>query len=214
MIKRSILLFLILIFSLYSNTSADIDCNTFKGKNSFGFFERRATSDFFQNIQSKESKTVHLVYNQELFEEKEVNSEYDPKKKSLTLAIIFGLIPINGLGHFYAEEYFTGAVLFLIQIGTALYIYPKVYIDSSSGLEIDGMASESEDRTIKISGEAVSNMFIIFFGQTVTYLYDAIGAPLAVQRYNHELEKKRKANIAPYLDFTEENSYVGISINF
>ena len=202
--KFYVSLILAILFPFCSNASADINYKILRGKSPGYFLKEKTNPIFNKNIKDFEFKRIRLADDQNILKDEELNAEYSSKRKSLNLAIILGLIPINGLGHFYAEKYFTASVLFSIQLGSAIYIFSNVGKSTNGGEEgiEEGIADGVRDASI----------LTLFW--SITYLYDCIGAPIAVQKYNHELKKNRKANIVPYLSFNEKNNYLGISARF
>ena len=195
--KFYVSLILTILFPFCSDASADIDYKIMQRKAPYYFLKDKTNPIFNKNIRGFEFKRISLTDDQNILKDEELNAELSPEKKSLTLAITLGIIPINGLGHLYAEKYFTASVLFSIQLGiTYLFV-------------------DFENITNEMTSEGTlgfSSILVLFW--YTTYFYDCIGAPLSVQRYNHELEKNRKVNIGPYLSFNEKNNYLGISARF
>ena len=101
------------------------------------------------------------------------------KLKDPNMALLYAVIPgvvIHGSGHFYAGKTKTGVVLLGSELvgGTIFYI---------GGL--DKAFSQSKGGKLGIYGD----IFIAFGGVLFvgSWIYDLVGAPLAVQRENREL---------------------------
>lgn len=147
-----------------------------------------------------------LVFDSSLIKEDlEAEEKVNNKKKSLGLAIILGAIPINGLGHFYAEKYITGSILLGIETITIcdiIYVYsnPERFSDREG---LDALADSL--------GRVVFWLILL----SGTYLYDVIGAPISVYIQNEKINNKQSYKIVPYNYISEsENIYFGFSIKY
>ncbi len=155
----------------------------------------RGYLDTFISDESKEKWNNLLLVNTNVDSvsvSEEKSEQYYPKKKSVALSIILStVLPINGLGHFYAGKYLTGFILLGIELGSVLYALR------------DGSVEVNETEGV-----------IFFVGYSGTYLYDVIGASLAVQKYNFDIEEKQSKTIVPYVTVIDNNRYYGLNLKF
>ncbi|UCB51680.1 MAG: hypothetical protein JSV10_06735 [Candidatus Zixiibacteriota bacterium] len=104
------------------------------------------------------------------------NSEVSTKLKDPGKALLYALVPgfvVHGAGHFYAGEKTAGWVLAGGEILSVCLIAYAVGVSESG----NGSTSDGNTEIIGVFGG------LLFAG---TWMYDVIGAPLAVQRENRD----------------------------
>jgi len=119
----------------------------------------------------------------------------DPNK-----AFIYALVPgfiVHGTGHFYAGETTTGWILVA---GEVLSLPLLAY---AIGVGI----GESTNESTSSSDAEIVGIFAgtLFMG---TWIYDVIGAPLAVRKHNENLHRKKNAG----LEFDHRSKFVRFQI--
>lgn len=124
------------------------------------------------------------------------------KLKDPNMAIFYAFIPgivVHGSGHFYAGRKVTGWILVggeILSLGMCTYA-----VGAGLGESMSGSSSNINDDIAAILGGT------LFFG---TWIYDLIGAPLAVQKDNQNLLQKN--NISLKIDFDHLNNFVRFQI--
>ncbi len=125
------------------------------------------------------------------------------KLKDSNMAILYAVVPgiiIHGSGHFYAGKRKTGAILLASGVvGGALFFVGGLGVGLS---QLDGGQSTWEPGYVFMATGGA-----LFLG---SWVYDMIGAPLAVQKYNEELLQKK--NIGLEFDFNHRSKFVRFQI--
>jgi hypothetical protein len=131
-----------------------------------------------------------------------VNHEVSRKLKDPGKALLYALVPglvVHGAGHFYAGDKTAGWVLVGGEIlGLCLIAYA---VGVRTDYKPQGSSLNDEAETIGVFGVG------LFVG---TWIYDVIGAPLAVQRENREFLGGR--NVRPRFDLDHTSHSVRVQI--
>lgn len=123
------------------------------------------------------------------------------KLKNPNVAFFYAFVPgffVHGAGHFYADEKKTGWILVageVVSLGVLTFSGFVGFAESMSGSPPTG------SEMLALTGS------IVFIG---TWVYDLIGAPIAVKRNNQMLLEKR--NEAIQLEPGWGNDFVGLRI--
>ena len=135
-----------------------------------------------------------------------VNREVSRKLKDPGKALLYALVPglvVHGAGHFYAGKTKTGAVL----LGSEL-VGGTIF---SIGVVGKGMSQLEGGEPWKYGDVFMAFGGVLFVG---SWIYDVIGAPLAVQRENQKLLEGGNLRLKFDLDHTTHSVRVQIVRRF
>jgi hypothetical protein len=128
-----------------------------------------------------------LLFAQQMEDSVKAESLDSIKLRDPRMAALYAIMPgmlVHGSGHFYAGEKTTGWVLVAGEIlSLAMLTYS---IGVGIGKSTDGATSNGSSEVVGVVGVA------LFMG---TWIYDVIGAPLAVEKQNRKLHEKKSANL-------------------
>lgn len=144
--------------------------------------QQEKSSSFLFAQQTEDSIRVHTLDSLKL---------KDPNKAFL-YAVVPGIV-VHGAGHFYAGETTTGWVLVageVVSLSLAAYA-----IGVGIGESTNGSTSNSN---AEIVGIFAGTLFI------ATWLYDIVGAPVAVQRENQKLLRPENVGLKLHFDPSRE----------
>jgi hypothetical protein len=133
---------------------------------------------------------------------REVSRKLKDPGKALLYALVPGLV-VHGAGHFYAGEKTAGWVLAGGEILGLCLIGYAAGVDA--GESRSGITSNGNRETIGVFGGG------LFVG---TWIYDVIGAPLAVRRENRKFLGEEKVRLRFDLDHTSHSPRVQIVKRF
>jgi len=136
---------------------------------------------------SLQAERLRLLFGQRMQDSIRVHTLDSLKLKDPNKAFLYAVVPgivVHGAGHFYAGETTTGCVLVageVVSLSLAAYA-----IGVGIGESTNGSTSNSN---AEIVGIFAGTLFI------TTWLYDIVGAPVAVQKYNEELLRKKTVSL-------------------
>ena len=113
------------------------------------------------------------------------------------MAVFYAIVPgivVHGSGHFYAGEKTAGWVLVggeIVGIGMVTYSIMSGFGEAAGGAD--------PDMDDEIAGFVGLTLFV------GTWIYDVIGAPLALEKQNRELRGKKSANLKFEFDDTHNS---------
>ena len=124
---------------------------------------------------------------QQMEDSVKVGSSYTLRPKDPNTAILYAVVPgvvVHGAGHFYAGEKTTGWIL----LGGEIVSIAMVTYSIASGFA-EAMGASDADLDDEILGVVGVGLFM------GTWIYDIIGAPLAVEKENRKLRGKKSTNL-------------------
>ena len=138
-----------------------------------------------------------LLFAQQMEDSVKAESLDSIKLRDPRMAVLYAIMPgmlVHGSGHFYAGEKTTGWVLVA---GEVLSLAMLTYsIGVGIGKSTDGATSNGSSEVVGVVGVA------LLMG---TWIYDVIGAPLAVEKQNQTLRGKKSANLKFEFDDTRNS---------
>jgi len=169
---------------------------TYVSQNSLTNLLPARPSIFFFSQQMEDSIKVEIP--DSIQGELDQNEKLKEPHKAFVYALVPGLV-VHGAGHFYAGETTTGWILVT---GEVLSLVMLTYaIGVGIGESTNGSTSNGDAEIVGIFAGT------LFIG---TWIYDIIGAPLAVQKYTEEF--LRKKNVGLEFDFDHRSEFVKFQI--
>jgi hypothetical protein len=163
-----VMIFLICLFSVKAYSST-YKAQTYVSRNSL--------------INIPQCRYSGLLFPQQMEDSVKLERADSIKLKDPKMAVFYAVIPgilVHGAGHFYAEKPKTGLILFGAEALGLLFL-------------MRGVASEFRENDSDGSGafEGITG-FTLVLG---SWIYDLIGAPLAIERKNQKLLGKKTADL-------------------
>jgi hypothetical protein len=148
------------------------------------------------------SEYSNLLFAQQMEDSVRVERVDSVKLKDPKMAVVYAIIPgvvVHGSGHFYAGKKTTGWMLVageILSIGMVTYSIGAGFAEAMGG--------SNSDVDYEIVGVAGVTLFV------GTWIYDIIGAPLAVQKHNQKFLEKE--NVGLEFDFDPGSEVVKLQI--
>ena len=150
----------------------------------------------------QQEKSSSFFFAQQMEDSIKVGDVDSIKLKDSNKALLYAVIPgivVHGAGHFYAGETTTGWVLVageVVSLSLAAYAIVVGIGESTNG--------STSNSNAEIVGIFAGTLFI------TTWLSDIVGAPVAVQKYNEELIRKKTVSLK--FDFDETTTLLRFQI--